>query len=509
VRIADASGLYETAHYATATRELVDFEPVRLFARTAKRFLATSADWSEDDLMVLCIRRMWRMLRQISSAPLPLSHAALGLGEASLFLDSLLTQLTFGYPDNVVALGRLAQGHLAALAGSEHNPLGDAALDVLRTGDLERSALLVRSTPYIDPVQGWIDHEAAGVRVLLARQLEDIRGLESMVVVGPSCWYPAHVVNAPRAELLTFAHYRWVRDTEPNAGLFAGAAVASIRTPRDTTHPPAEVGALIDAEEIAPKVDWDALAAASGASPHAASDEADTVPASLLLLAGGYSVYLETLDGPTIYVVDPEADGAQRLRSDPARSVSPGTYIVLRSAGTRGDFIHEIANRHLGQRAEHVRALQSQWKEALRGEVRQKGFSRVERELRQMGVEATNLRYRLHPQSIRTRNPRDFALLLRYVGLGDRIDAVWAAMERIAEAHVSAGQEVRRLLEQKVLSSDLSELKRSGWRDIELEDSAAGTLSILRVEARSPETRFVPEGWLRVLEKVEPDLWQE
>jgi hypothetical protein len=235
----------------------------------------------------------------------------------------------------------------------------------------------------------------------------------------------------------------------------------------------------------------------------------DLVPANLYLLADGYSVFLEASDGPTIdVVIDLEPGGHPKLRSERTRLIEVGSYIVLRSEGGSGDYIPGIADARLGTRASWLRAIQALWKSVLRLQVQERGFAPIERDLRLLGVCSPNLRYRLWRHSLRSRDPNDFRILMEYIGLGDRAAEIWTAMEDLFDAHLHAGQDVRKLLENAVLEADSEQLIRTGRVDVRLTEMDAGTLSVLRVEGRSPETAAVDEDELRVMIQVEADLWQ-
>jgi hypothetical protein len=269
-----------------------------------------------------------------------------------------------------------------------------------------------------------------------------------------------------------------------------------------------DAGEFISAAELVPTVDWDALTKASGIHVAASREDPETVDAYLYLLADGFGVYLEAVEGPSIYVVEMESGTRPRLRSVRTRSISQGDYIVLRSTGGSGDYIPEIADRFLGRRAAALRDRQREWKSLLREKIRERGRILVERDLRSLGVTYPNLQYRLLHQSIRTREPNDFRLLMEYIGLGKRSGELWVAMSEIHEAHVRAGQQVRHLLEEAVLNADTEQLIRTGRIDVSLSEIDAGTLSVFRVLDRAPAITSVADEDLRKVQRIGADLWQ-
>ena len=509
MRFAKAVATYEVASRATATRETVPFPSLRRLAGEIRRMSRAIEPFEDDELWGAFIRRCRRTLRDLSTTPLPPSHPALEVMDAAVPLAELAAHARGSYPEDVVARADLCVVAIGDAARDDANPLGALVAEILSTGNFVASGLVVK-TRHLDAVRSWLLSVAPGARVVTEGELTGISGLESLVVVGPSYWFPPHLTSAPRAEVICFVHYDFLRDREHDTRIFSGAHRSpGTRIRSSATAPATATDDEIEAELLVPTVDWEALARASGVRRIAAEDEVEAVPANLFLLADGYSVYLEASDGPTIdVVVDLEPGSRPRLRSERTRTIGPGDYVVLRSEGGLGDYIPGIADSRMGGRAARLRATQREWKAALREKVRERGFSRVERDLRSLGVISPNLRYRLWRHSLRSRDPNDFRILMEYVGLEERAAEIWNAMGEIFEAHLRAGQDVRKLLEEAVLAADVEQLIQTGRVDVRLRDMDAGTLSVLRVEGRSPETTAVDEDELRVLMRVEADLWQ-
>ncbi len=502
---------YEVAAEATATREVVAAPLVGRFAAEVERLGRAVGESSEDETWSAFLRRCRRTLRDLATTPLSPADGAFGLDASADYLSVLLERARGSYAEQMLGRAELCVIAMRDAARDTTNPLGKRTLDVLSTGPAAASGLVVKPQ-HLDSVRTWLAGAAPEVRLLTEHEMTGLGQVESLVVIGPSFWFPAHLLGAPRAEMTCFVHFDFLRDREPDTRLFVGSATAPGTRIRsmvvDVDAFPEEN--VVDVAVLIPTIDWDALARATSASPVSPGDaDPDAVEANLLLLAGGFSVYLEAVDGPTIdVVVDLEPGLRPRLRNEKTRSVAPGHYIVVRSAGGTGDYIPSIADSRMKRRAPVLRSLQVEWKAALRSQIRERGYWRVERELREMGITSPNLRYRLWHNSIRTRSPNDFRLLMEYIGLGDRSAEIWTAMGEIFEAHLRAGQEVRKLLEQAVLAADVEDLLKTGRVDVSLGEMDAGTLSVLRVEGRSPSTSAVAEDELRVLTRVEDDLWQ-
>lgn len=507
MKFAEANELYDMSRHATATRELVSAPLTGRYAAGVRRLSRALDAFEGDELWSAVVRRCRRVLRELSTTPLEPSHPALDLASSADFLSGLIDTALGSYPDDLIARGELCVGAIRDLSEQQDNALGALAVEVLATGTLMRSGLVVQ-TPHLDEVQAWLSNAARGARLVTERELTTLIGLESLVIIGPSYWYPAHLLSAPRAELLCFVHFTWLRDRERDTRVFSDSPSApGARIRASVTTYVSDGDEEVSAETLVPTLDWNALARAAGGHRRS-KDDPESVEANLFLLVGGYTVHLEAVDGPTIYIIEVETGGVPGLRSKRTRAVTAGDYIVLRSEGGTGDYIPEIANAFLGSRARTLRSLQAEWKARLRTAVRERGFAAVERELRWLGVAYPNLRYRLWQHSIRTREPNDFRLLMEYVGLGDRASEIWTAMGDIFEAHVRAGQQVRRLLEEAVVATDVAALIQDGRADVRLRDIAAGTLSVFRVEGRAPDSIQIDEDDLRVIRQVEADVWQ-
>jgi hypothetical protein len=501
--LSEAVRVYEVGGRAEVGRVLVSFDLAKSLSKAVRRLGPATADFPDDEIWTSFSLRARRIAREVASTPLPFSSAAFSLTESHEYLSHLATSAKGHYPDKLVALADVIVIALADLMENPANPLGAATLSVLGASDLANKGVVVHSR-HFERVKGWLANEAPGARLLSDRDLSSTIHLETIAVIGPSSWFPSHVVSAPRADSTTFVQFAWIRDRPQSAELFSGSSLtlkAHLEaTPEDSSDD------WVDATDLAPTVNWEALSAAVGA--HAGGhDEADLIDAKLFLLAGGYSVYLEAVEGPRIHVVDLEAEGEYRLRNELTRSVEPGMYIVLRSAGGSGDYIPEIADVYLGARAKRLRSLQQLWKQHLREYIRERGFSAVAAELRAKGVASPNLRYRLWQHSMRSRDPADFKVLMDLIGLGGRAEELWTAMGELFEAHIRAGQQVRRLLEAAVLKADMEQLRQLGRVNVELDEIDAGALSVFLVEAGSPESTKVPEQALRDVREMAPDLW--
>jgi hypothetical protein len=507
MRFAETARRYEVAQHATATRETVSSPLIRMLAHQIR---VLSRQFGDDELDVewaAFMRRLRRIMRELVATPLPPATPMLRLGETVDYLADLLEHLTPAYDTALIARASLCISAIEDLSRAEDNPFGNLVSEILSTANPESSALLVKP-PHHDEIGQWLAARHPHSRTITEFEISKLLGLECLVVAGPSLWFPAHLLSAPRAQTICFVHYDAVADRPQPTGLLSGSTRSPGITIRATPVQLSSTDEELDATFISSTVDWAALARLAESRPRSFGEQV-SVQANLFLLAGGYAVYLEAEDGPRIDVVsDLDGDAKPRLRGEPTRLIEPGSYIVLRSEGGSGDYIPEIADALLGKSARSYRELQRLWKSALRRTVAEKTRARVDRDLKGLGIASPNLRYRMWSGSLRSEKPEDFRILMDYLGLGDQKDRIWKAMGHLADAHLRAGQEVRKRLEAKMLQSEPGAILKSGRIDVRLEGMDAGTLSVVRVERRSPDQVTLDEDQVRVMFKVEADLWQ-
>lgn len=503
---AETAHLYKIVHRATATRETVSSPPISTLAIQIRKLARHFGDDEVDAEWATFLRRLRRIMREIVGTPLPPATPALRLEVTGEYLSEIIRRLTPAYNAATVAQASLCVTAIRDLSRYKENPFGDLISEILSTASPTSSAVLIKS-PHLEEISQWLAAHHPNARLITEYEVPRLQGLDCLVVAGPSIWFPVHLLSAPRAETTCFVHYDAVSDRQQSTHLLDGSHAPPGTSIRSSEVLSVSADEKLDARFIESTVDWAALAQLSASGPRPVGEQ-EAVSANLFLLAGGFAVYLEAGDGPRIDVVSELDSDTPRLRGELTRSIEPGSYIVLRSEGGSGDYIPEIADALLGKSAREYRDLQWLWKSSLRKVVAAKSNAQVERELKKLGIRSPNLRYRIWSGSLRSEKPEDFRILMEYIGLGEQKDRIWNAMGQLAEAHQRAGHEVRRRLEEKLLSSDSNAILRSGRLDVRLDGMDAGTLSVVRVERRAPGQTTLDEDLLRVMFKVEADLWQ-
>lgn len=449
-----------------------------------------------------------RILRQtlwdLLNAPLPMDNQHLDLGAAVTVLAEAATGLR-ERTDRALVDAAIALAHeVGQLSQDSSDPLGSRARDLLNAGSPECSVLVVRDRTYRGAVESHFHASGCPVRVATPAEVPDLDVADTMILAGQAKFYPNHLLNAPRARQLYVVRYEWLTDINWVEALLPAQPTAPVRSTATPT--------TMQEDFLAPGlegIDWSELSAPPARAAGPGDHGPDVHQARLYLLAGGHGVYLESEPGPTVLSIDPETGrGVGSVRRLETSRVVPGNIIVLRRDYGGGDFVEDVANRLLGGQAKPLRAVQAEWTQALRRKVRDRTVARAERDLERRGVRARNVRYWMSSHSIRTASLDDFRILMGYVGLGDRADAIWDQMGHLDRYHRKAGQRIRRMLLRQVRDADPAEINREGVMDFELSDDYASVLTAFRVEARSPDViEEVPGSSIRAPFRLERGYW--
>lgn len=503
--LADVNALYHVAGECVITAELVGCESLREFSAGVRSFdrdtkLLASEAW------IPFARKASRSAWDLLNTPLPLCSPAMGLSDTAARLREMASANRLSSRKELVERARHLAAILEDLGRRNDDPLGTRCREILATGDLRRSALLVREACWLEAVDGSFRNAGVPVEVFVPTSLREGAPLETLVVSGQAQFYPDAVFSAPRAESVAIVRFSWLGDIVESAPLLPGAENAPLRIRHFALPSEQPPSAQPADEEFEPAIEWSTILSDSGPTGPA-EFEPDHVDARLFALAGYFAVYLEVDEGPGLLVVDPEADREHRLGRKQTRDVEVGDFLLLRKERSEYEFLEDTANRLLGSQAASLREAQAAWKRALRARVRIRGVDGVARDLSARGCSVQNVRYWANSASIRTQRARDFEILADYLGLRDEAADLWAKMGRIVAAHRVAGFRIRKNLIELVRTADLGELATFGMVELDLPEHEAGALGVFRVESLAPEESAIARRMLRVPFAVDRELW--
>ncbi|MGI4816370.1 MAG: hypothetical protein ACRYGG_23960, partial [Janthinobacterium lividum] len=325
-------------------------------------------------------------------------------------------------------------------------------------------------------------------------------------IVGSPRWFPDFIFTAPRSGQLTLLRYSWLSDQIPtNSGFVSGWRLEPVR-PTDRVVAPTTPFWTDFGQDDFPQIQWSRL---QERGLRQTDSSVETVEAMIAVLEGEYGVFLDRSENSSVLVVDlQETDDHERVRRVKVRDIRAGSYVVLRTNG-EGDYVPAIADTLLGTRANVLRELQKSWKLRLRFTIARTSVAEVSRRLKDLGstrANDMNIRNWSSWRNIKTHDPLDFRAVMKLIELEPQTDALWNAMVTINQAHIAAGQKVRRMLLHRMQHADLNRLKRDGRLEIRLPDVEDVTLSVFRVVDMKPASAAIPISAINTVFLLEPDL---
>ena len=227
----------------------------------------------------------------------------------------------------------------------------------------------------------------------------------------------------------------------------------------------------------------------------------DNVEARMVLLRNGRFVLKNYSDWAHQYVVLVEGDKAI-CRSVAISEVQTGSWIIERVAYAESDMIEAVANSRFG--AQPFRKIQNEWKAEVNKAIRTFGLQRLKRMLAAEGL-TVNPQSIQHwgkdPHSIGPDTRERVEAMCKIMELSNP-DKLWAAMQFLRGAHVSAGHAVRDDLE-NLVNDEIEAIKQNvlnaGMATVHL--SGCGDLGVYLVEDVGAEAIMVPLSGLNFVQQ--------
>ena len=369
-------------------------------------------------------------------------------------------------------------------------------------------ALVVRESRYLPTVKSeLLALDIDNVDALTPSRLKSSERFERLVCIGPTAWFPDHVVGSPRAPDIAFVRFDWLGPDRPPRPLRPGPGEgtweaqgfskprSSASTTRTSTNQP-----MLD---IVPRIDWNLMLNELPEGRFQTDGDSESVPARLCALEGGVSVFLRGHDGAetsVLYIDQKQADVIWR----PVSSLEPGDFLLLRTTGG-GDYVTELAWEYLGEKAREIQNAQAHWKRKLSNVICARDAEEVSEETKDNGASAANVGNILAWASddrIQPGKKGDFIALLKTLGLCHKAEEYWLYGRAIRRARVRAGLYVRKLLLEQVQEADIELLEENGGADFELPGRHGGTVSALRLYDLAPQVVRVPAHRIGILLEV-------
>lgn len=539
ISLPEASLVYSQAKGFSVRRHRVRHDDFAVFSFRLQELKRACGDEEDNELLQPFVRRLRRYWFDLCAAPLPFNSDLILGQEALCSLSDRLLQCELSYP-RLAAQGRQLLQIVERLAQAGTNPLLERLIEIYSSsndssGNRSSLTLLIKEPRLIPICEEVLARTAAShqMEIVSEAQLRGGKCYDEIAVVGPSRWFAPHVFSAPRARQVHLVHFSCLNDKWQPASSFVGSTNSSsssstsvtnqstdpegdsaedvsrqedFSTAASSTYSAPVITYHVEVDELTPTVNLEQISRRLSRSSSPDTEHED-VEARIFQLEGGMGVCLEAVDGSSALVIDLQEEDALSVKRAPVSAISPGMFVLLR-AGGGGDFLVPLADQILGKNAERIRKIQHLWKVRLRDEVRKRGALEVSIKLIDFGsirANEANVRNWMSERSIRTEDYRDFAAIMKLVEMGDDATRCWNIMGLIDRAHRKAGRQIRRLLLQQVINSDLSELIRCGRMQFEISETGSGSMVACRVVAISPTIRRIPAWHIARQFKLEED----
>lgn len=423
-------------------------------------------------------------------------------------LQTHLLLCTKLYPDYAVD-ANLILDLLTELLNDPANPLLDKLIELTTTK--QSTAWVVKESRLIPRVEEDISLlKLPDLRIIHPSQLSKLTCYDKLIILGPSRWFPESVFISPRASHIDILIYDWIKDRWKPKNSFVNPYKSSgsskesrvVFEERETSSKWDD----INPEDIFNIMDRNVSVVSRQINAYQENiDDNENVEAICVFLEDDWAVLIDSSEGTTTLVIDPEEDHDNRINRILVKEIRPSMYILVRTSGG-GDYIIPVADRILGNLAHSARQRQKHWKELLRSYVKRHGLSKTCNDLISYGSKIANeinVHNWMSPRSIRTHKYSDFLAIMKLVGLENDATECWATMEKINTAHHKAGVHIRKLLLNQVKDVDIELLQKQGKMDFKLSSSDEGGLTAYRVESILAESLEVPYSRIGHLFKLD------
>jgi hypothetical protein len=520
MNLAAASALWSVRENLSILIGTVNHPPLRVFSNSCHSFLKRlDVDLREDPFWRRACSTIKRIRFDLAANPVPLRRAS---PDSAALLEKLRKGMEYRlrlYPeaiDSALELVALAE----SLVLSDDAPI----LEYLFTEDLLKPplggnvALVVCEPRYLTRLREELCRFGLESVVALAPpRLKEPSLYSRLILIGPTSWFPDHVLASPKAEQLVFVHLDWLGPNRPPRSVRGDNSPGSWNRSGlpEPLKIPSEQGPAADTAieilDIVPSIDWEMLLEDVGSiREESGADSHDRVPARLCTLEGGWSTFLRAHEEARSYVLTFH-QGQADVHEERTDTLESGDFILLRTRGG-GDYVVDLAWEFLGEKADTIMRAQVNWKVALRRKIDQHGLCPVSANITARGASAaspSNVRAWASDDRIQPGRKEDFQAVLEFLELGDHAEDYWRLGRAIIRARIRAGHHIRRLLLAEVAECDPFKLEEDGRVDFKLKGEGSGSLTAWRVRDLSPSSVEVPSHRIGTPFRLEPGLWPE
>lgn len=501
--LSDVDKIYSYSNDIKINLHQLEHYDFRHFCLSLKIFESLVGEDAKDDYWKNFLRPLKRYRFKLCAAPIPFNYPQECQPETIELLTSYLAKCEYIYP-NLMSAATDIFSSFVSLSKSDNNPI----LNFINK-NFVRVSVLVKESYLITAINDIVDNvnKQSALEVIIPSQLRGIQHYNALIVVGAKSWFPDYIFTAPRVREINVIQYDWIKDNWNFESVFIDDSINNLKEcsrikvffhqkKAHLKNTDITVTDYIYPDEILPPpINLNQVAKNFSRHSKIASDDVDTTKACLFLLEGQVGVFLDT--SSKVIVIDLEDNEESQVKKILVTDIQQDMFLVLRTSDG-GDYIIPVANRILGQQAPHLRELQQYWKSLLKNQVRYSSLHSVGRNLVKLGSETAkneqNIRNWMSDRTIRPKDDKDFDVILRFVGLGDKLREFHEAANKIDRAHRKAGKHIRQLLLQQVRNYDLQQLEQHSIINFELAEADGVSITAFRVLDTSTETILIPSS---------------
>ena len=476
-----ADEVYNCSQMCNLSYINIAYPELSFFLRNFKSFFSLIGKLREEQYWNERKQRLSKLIFLFSSAPLPKEYLFEKLNETISFFETDILNCAKFYPHYELEYQSLLEDLRLVL---------DTKLDLLKLNTDKvvktlkgSTAILTKNGKLIPLIKENYGNEH--VHVINSNYLRNKITYENLIVIG-SDWFPDFIFSSPHARNILVVKFVWMREVCQPKPVFLDPIITNQNKNEFVNNDELiEKEEYIESELFLPQFDFSSIILESWQLVERNSDE-EYVEAIIAHLENDQIVFLDYDDSSMVRIVDTE-DEELPVKKIKVKNLTQDMFLLLRASGG-GDYIVQLANKILGDRAEELRGLQKKWKDNLRKIVKEKGETWVINELISKGctiANSTNLRNWMSYRSIKTNSFVHFKCIMEIINLPGQVKDFWQQMSLITQAHIKAGHHVTKLLLELVKRTDLNDLIQQGIMEFELTDKDAGILIAFRIKALS------------------------
>ena len=420
----------------------------------------------ETDRYVDAIRvRLNYLAFEYANCPLPLNSPYFYRDGRLEKIKSSVNRIAEDYPVWSAKLREIL-GHIEVLQLCEDNPLLEK---IEQSIGFEDTTLMLINPDYTHALMDMADSYGIQIKVNAANTPCDTETLKG-VYCGCAKYFPRHSFWAPPHQKLYLVRYAWFPDYLKDFHEVLGR-LAPVMSPELIIKEKASISTKEAMEEIEldledPAADFNIDLFERYKGGHAGQYHFENIESRVVILSRGKFVLLPADDNYTHHCLI-NLDKDPVVKKIPISEFDENTAILLRGKETE-DYVVEVADMFIRDKADEYRTQQKRWKEALRNTMNTSGISEISSLLKKEGCTTAtyqNIRNWSSHRSIRPKKDEDFLCLLKYLDLDDDAQEIMRAMDIINRSHIKAGHWISRKLRDLVKNDkNLKSIFSDGYR---------------------------------------------